>query len=154
MQRINFRYRLHGVQYAFGVTAPYCEGHQLTALEAEALNNLRSENIREAARGKFNELTEGVEKGSVLAPAELEMLQAMVDEFDLEYQFGTNNSPKDRLGAIEREARIIARARSAEGTSEEEIELLAQSIDLLAEARERIEARAKIMATEMEDLLK
>jgi hypothetical protein len=116
------------------------------------MNVLRSENIRDGARAAFNEISKALAKDQILSEAQLTDLQAQIDEVDLNYQMGRNASARDKLGAIEKEARLLALARAPEAATDEEIELLAQSVDLVAEARERIEVRTKIMAAELESL--
>ena len=154
MNRITFRYKHLGTQYQFSVASPYQPGHLITQAEAQALNQLRSENIRENCRPAFSRAIEGAPTDSLLTEEMISVIQAKIDQYDSEYQFTEKTELKERPGAIEREARILAAARAEDGSTEEEIELLARSIDLVSEARARVEVRARITGTAMEDLLK
>lgn len=152
--RITFRYKHLGTQYQFSVASPYTPGHQITMAEAQALNQLRSENIRENCRLAFSRAIEGTPPDELLSEETVLGVQSLIDQYDSEYQFTERAELPERLGAIEREARILATGRAGEEATEEEIELLARSIDLLVEARARVEARNKIASTAMEELLK
>lgn len=154
MNRITFRYKHLGTAYQFSVAQPYMPGHIITQAEAQALNQLRSENIRENMRPAFSRAIEGTPVDALLSEETVAEIQAKIDQYDSEYQFSEKPEIRERPGAIEREARLLAQARSAEDATDEEIELLARSIDLVAEARARVEVRTKITATAMEDLLK
>jgi hypothetical protein len=99
----------------FSVSAPFAEGHPLTAAEADALNGLRAENISHILRSKFKvmreplikaaeqalaaakanpetsaetltALTEAV-KNVTVSPEQLAELRALVAETDSKYVF-------------------------------------------------------------------
>ena len=131
MEKLSFRYKHLKIAYQFSAVAPYHEGHQLSAGEARALNQLRVENIRENMRKSFTEIARGTTEG-VLPPEDIRRVQQAIDSYDLSYQFPHILESPERLGAIEREARMLATARSAEGTPEAEVALLAESIDLVS----------------------
>lgn len=151
---ISFRWRHLGTAYAFQVQAPYSEGHVLTRAEAQALNVLRSENIQNNLRQAFaDEAGKCVENNNLLTQEALDRVQEIVSKYDENYQFVEAHEPKPKLGALEREARNIAIGKLEDGASEEEIAALAETIDVLTEARERLEAQARIASSSMEDLL-
>lgn len=149
---LKFRWRHLGNPYAFLVTAPYSEGHLLTKAEAQALNVVRMENIQNNLRQAFaNEAASSTD--NVLSLEALDRIQLIVTKYDESYQFVEIHETKEKPDALEREAKAIAIGRMEEGTSEAEIEALAATIDVLAEARERLEAKAKIAKSSLEDLL-
>lgn len=154
MSKLTFRYRHLGVQYPFALQGPYTEGHQLTAGEAAALNQLRLENIRENCRPIFEGEAGAYPAGELISQEAQARVQQAIEAYDAEYQFADRGAQAPKPGSIEKEARILAEARCPDGASEEEIELLAQSIDLLAEAQERVAIRQRIAQSEMEELLK
>jgi len=72
------------------VSAPYSEGHPLTANEALSLNQTRAENIGNNVRSKikaFNGIPEGEEKTAAEAA-----LRAEVAQYDAEYVFNTRSA--------------------------------------------------------------
>ena len=151
MPRLPIRYRHLGQSYTFEVEGPYSPGHQLTLAEAQALNQLRSENIRENMRPEFARHA-GSAPDNVLPDTALTIIQQAIDAYDCKFQFREQHEPR-RPSSLQAEARRLAEARAPEGASEAEIELLAQSTDALTEARERLEVQARIAASALEDLL-
>lgn len=154
MPRLSFRYRHLGTHYQFSLEAPYSEGHTITRAEAQALNQLRLENVRENCRPAFAKEAGSLAIASdLLSDEALERVQQAVDQYDQEYQFKEILEHSPKLGAVEKEALILARSRLSDEASEQEIEILASTIDLLAEARERVEIRNKVTSAAMEELL-
>lgn len=95
------------------VSAPYAEGHTITEAEAAALNQVRSENIRNnTARLVKAAIDEaGVEKADELGADVVEGLKAKIAEYDAEYVFnmasvGGGRQPTD---PVEVEAKKMAR---------------------------------------------
>jgi len=77
--------------YSFELNEPYSEGHTLTALEAIALNKLRSENICNNMRSKVQEHIDNAgEEG--LTDEQHKAIQAELDEYDKIYAFGAGRS--------------------------------------------------------------
>lgn len=71
-------------------SAPFEEGHTLTKAEADALNQVRAENVRNNFAGKINEALEaaGVQLATEL-PADLQkQFQTEFSDYDDEYEFG------------------------------------------------------------------
>jgi hypothetical protein len=86
---------------AFEISQPYVEGHALTAAEAKALNQVRSENIGNNVREKVKEL---IDSGN-----ETEA-RSLVAEKDASYIFTLASvSTATKLDPVEREARAIAK---------------------------------------------
>lgn len=73
---------IHG--HDFEVEVPYEEGHQLTAKEASQLNQVYLENIGNNFRNKVKELLEG--------GATVDAIQAELDKYASEYEFGARRS--------------------------------------------------------------
>lgn len=118
------------------------------------MNVLRAENIQNNLRQAFaDEAGKCVETGNILTPEALSRIQEIVDKYDENYQFIEAHEPRPKLGALEREARGIAIGKLEDGASEEEIAKLAESIDVVVEARQRLETQAQIASSSMEDLL-
>lgn len=86
------------------VSAPYAEGHQITAAEAKALNQVRAENIRNNMAKKVKKAAEG--------GADAKAIQALVDQYDAEYEFtlASVGGGGKTLDPLTKEARSIARA--------------------------------------------
>ncbi|MDD9885400.1 MAG: hypothetical protein OXU62_12875 [Gammaproteobacteria bacterium] len=81
------------------IKTPYKEGHQLTALEADALNQTWRENIRNGIANKVKE--------AVKAKASGEAIQKIVDEYAEKYQFSKRGG--QRLDPVMAEAKRLAK---------------------------------------------
>lgn len=93
------------------VSDPYNEGHALTAIEAEALNGLRSENISHLIRGWIkseNGLNIADPKSHEFTADEIKQIKEKVQEFDKTYEFGMGGGGRT-LDPVTKEARRIAR---------------------------------------------
>jgi hypothetical protein len=150
--------------YPFTLAEPFRAGTVLTKGEAQALNALRAENIRNNVARVVHEAIAVLPEGTLLASETLAQLQARITQYDLSYQFLERHEPKARPGAIEAEARaiaqdgVLARRRQAGETlegpeAEAEIDFASQSDAVLALARARVEARARVSASALEELL-
>jgi len=149
--------------HSFTISSPYSEGHQLTAGEAQALNALRAENIRNSLAKKLagRQLT-----GEVLAE-----LFAWLAEYDKTYQFKIRaptvaDSDSGSKWDVGREALLIARQRVEERWRAEErpmgdspdvfgAEVAAESTlpEIVAEAIQKIEAKKEVARRALEELL-
>ncbi len=145
--------------YTFSLAAPYEPGHSLTAGEAQALNDLRAENIQNNFRDKVNDQVARLSPGSLLTQSVLEALQLQLTSYDAGYKF--NEKPgRNRTGDIEREALAIARERvmrdSPSHLTTEEIEGLVKEMvglsAVLEEARTRVMANRSALAGGMDSL--
>lgn len=154
---------------SFTISQPYEEGHVLTAAEAKALNQTRSENIgnnlRElvkAAKAKRDATTDA-------DPTDFNSLAETVAKYDTEYTFalGGGGTSARKLDPIEREAKKIADdiikthlaktnrkiGEAPEGETKEswatKIDAQRESImtrdDVVKEAKKRVAARAKVI---------
>lgn len=70
----------------FEVSAPYNEGHSVTAKEAEVLNRVRAENIGNNMRGQVNEAL-GEADSDTLDEKQHKAMQDAVTEYDNIYSF-------------------------------------------------------------------
>jgi|ETNvirnome_6_100_1030635.scaffolds.fasta_scaffold00132_13 hypothetical protein len=89
---------------SFTIPAPFAEGHAVTANEAAALNQLLAENIR-------NNFAKRVKEGGEAdPPVAADVLQAELDQYVTEYEFGVRRSGGGRSSdPVEVEAMSIAR---------------------------------------------
>jgi hypothetical protein len=92
----------------FTITAPYAEGHTLTAAEASALNQLRRENIGNNFR---KAVAAAKEKPEGEREAEIEAIREKLAAYDASYQFsigGTRGSGSTET-PLERAAKSLAK---------------------------------------------
>jgi len=158
----------------FTVPVRYAEGHVLTAGEASALNQTYHENLRnnfasnvKAARVVPAE-TEGGEAGSrELSESDVAALQAKLDEYAAEYQFGVRAAGSSRapVDPVEREAISLAkdavRAALKKQDKKADAEQVATLAALLVEknpqfrivAAQRIEASKAVAGASLDDIL-
>ena len=86
------RIKIQGIR--FDVSAPYTEGHTLTAAEAGALNQVRAENVANNIRPEVKTILKGVfgadsvPKGEEVSEASQTELQDKITAYDKEYHFG------------------------------------------------------------------
>lgn len=146
--------------YTFSLAAPYSEGHSLTAGEAQALNDLRTENIQNNFRTLVNEQVARLEPGQLLAQSVLDGLSAKLAEYDSGYKFN-EKSGRNRLGDIELEIQLVAVERATlqiaqlAESPDKLAELVAEFIHLPAvkeEARSRVAARRSVLSGGIESL--
>lgn len=92
---------------SFEISAPYAEGHVLTAAEAKALNQTRSENIGNNLR---ETVKDAIAKRDAGDPSAFNELPALVAKYDSEYNFSMGGSGVStrKLDPVEREAKKIA----------------------------------------------
>lgn len=142
--------------YTFTLSAPYAEGHSLTSAEAQALNDLRTENIGNNFRSRVNEQIGRLAPGELLPQNILDGLIAELAVYDAAYQFA-EKSGRSKLGDIEREIQAVAKERAeAQAEAPSQLaELIAEFIGLpavLEEARSRVAARRSALAGGMDSL--
>lgn len=152
-------------QHAFSVRTVYAEGTQLTKAEAQALNGLRAENIRNNVFKIVQEALGAVEPGQVLPAAVHQELQDRITEYDLRYQFPLRHDARGASSPIEAEALAVATERVEAAIRQAEIavvsrqvydELLAKALAddaVQAEARRRVTLANAAAAKALEDLL-
>lgn len=149
--------------YTFTISEPFQSGTIITKGEAQALNDLRVENIANNLRKLVNDQVALLAPGAQLSETVLAELQAKFTEYDQNYRFLEKHVPRPRLGDIEEEARALARERAEEQArqagqvlTEEELEALGAEMEKLPaireEARERVAAKRRVLAEAIEDL--
>ena len=146
--------------YTFSLTAPYESGHSLTAGEAQALNDLRAENIQNNFRSFVNEQVARLAAGELLAQHIIDALQEKLTSYDSMYKFA-EKAGRNRIGDIELEATAVARERAlSQGDTaslskdhlEELIAVWAKLPAVREEARARVAARRSALAGGMDSL--
>ena len=104
--------------YSFDITEPYSEGAVIGAVEAKALNQLRSENIGNNQRKAVQTVIDaqpkttddkGKEGPAPLSAQQIATLQAEVTKYDGEYTLNMTRGGRTR-DPIESMARTIAKA--------------------------------------------
>jgi len=153
-------------QYFFGIGSKYRAGHELTQNEADALNGLRAENIRNNVKRWIDEATRGLAPGELLTPDAISSLQDKVSEYARDYEFGPRGEPKGgiRKTAFEIEllaiatARVEEQARSMDITLSEEgfqeaVESQMKLAIVVEEARRRVSARQELAQQALQSLL-
>ena len=101
--RLTFRLRgpISGSpSYQFSVERRYAPGHQLTAGEAQALDQLRAENIQHNLRSVFASELAAVMPGELLSPDAIERVQGAIDSYAERYAFLEKHQSRGRPGAI------------------------------------------------------
>lgn len=117
--------------HIFHVSAPYSEGHTLTANEAIALNRVRAENIRNNTASlvaKYN----SDENGGY----DHEAAQSAVAAYDAEYNFSGARLGRTPVDPVEREATRIAKEKITQALASKGIavkSLVAGRFDSLVE---------------------
>lgn len=147
----------------FNSPEPYSAGHTLTENEANALNQLLAENLRNNFAGTVKAALEKVE-GKV-ADLDLIELQSQFDAYAKEYEFGARRTgtrvPKD---PIAHEAWKIAtkivnkalkkqnldKAQLEEGKFESFVESLSKRADIVAAAKQAVEALQSLQEITLE----
>jgi len=150
-------------QYQFDLVDVYQPGHCLDDNEAEALNRLRAENIRNNVKPRVDAAAARLEPGELLSPAALAELQATVARYARDYRFQPATIKK-RFGIIEIEARRVARERVEfearlinspidQAWLDETIDKWAKLPEVVEEARLRVAERQRVVSQGIEDLL-
>jgi hypothetical protein len=84
----------------FNISQPYAAGHTLTELEANVLNQTRTENVRNNTAKKIKPL---------LDEGKLDEATALVAEYDGSYEFTAAREGAAKLDPIEKESLKIAK---------------------------------------------
>lgn len=149
--------------HTFHLLQPYEPGHPLTSGEAQALNQLRNENIRNNMRKLVKEAMAET-PNSPLTQEKVVELQLRIDNYSNTYQFTSSaEGPIPTLGALEREVRLLAEEKAEEairatgvdfdtwlqgkdhqGLFEQKIKELTQLPELVQEARNRIAIQQQV----------
>lgn len=154
----------------FAIRWPYSEGHVCSAVEAEALNKARAENVRnnfskqvERAKAQAESSISDHESADNLEKA-LAMLPAEFAEYDASYEFGLL-SPRsmDPIGReSQRIAQIVVREQlNRAGKTEDDVEdtalrarvaAIALSPAVRAEATRRLDAMSEVAESALAEL--
>lgn len=150
----------------FVVSAPYAEGHVLTAAEAKVLNQTRAENIG-------NNFRKAVKDALAVEGADLTKVRDELITYDGAYEFTMTNTSRTPVDPIEAEAIAIAREHvrakiqakgefktikayvAVEGNQEKydnAVEKVATQTNILAEAKKRVAAKNKAKDIEIGDI--
>lgn len=151
-------------QYSFTLSSPFTEGSVLTKAEAQALNALRAENIRNNTSKRVEQELAKLPPGELLSPAQLESLQGVIAQYDRNYKFPLRHVARPRKGELEEMAEDVARERveqqcRQQGVTLAEPELTARVAEFAAlpvvqeEARRRLRERTTVAAASLEELL-
>lgn len=98
-------------QYTFTLSEPYRAGHVINAAEAQAMNSLRAENVRNNMAKVVGDELAVLPEGTLLSASAQAELQARITDYDGKYQFVERHRPAAGLGPIEKEALTIAEER-------------------------------------------
>lgn len=135
----------------FNVTTPYVAGHAITESEANALNQVRCENIRNNVATKLRKLQAG-EEGAMT----MEEIVAFANDYDQKYDFTqSRGTGRAAMSPVEREARRLARTalgaalkkagKKRRDYTDEEYEKLVSSVaerdDIQKEAKKAVKAQ-------------
>lgn len=101
-------------QYAFELSEPFQTGHSLSANEAQALNSLRAENIRNNVAKRVREELAILGDGELLSLEQIKELQALVDRHSERYRFPSRHTASERLGPLEAEIKRLATLKAQE----------------------------------------
>lgn len=115
--------------YQFTLSYPYSEGHRLNAAEAQALNVLRSENIRKVISKRLALLAVGPD--GLISPNDLATIQSSLNSLDRSYTFRTTLR-EEKPSLLEQERIAVKTEHPHLRTTQVELE-----------ARRRIAARLK-----------
>ena len=146
----------------FTVPAPYAEGHPLTSNEADALNGLLGENIRNNFRARVQAAIENAKAAD--EPVNHQKLQDDIWTYATAYQFKRRAAGAGPVDPVQNEAEKIAKSKLVEALQkrggkwsdlkepEKQIALVIEKYPaILDEARRRVEAR-KALSVELSDL--
>lgn len=131
-------------QYTFTLSEPYRAGHVINAAEAQAMNSLRAENVRNNMAKVVGDELAVLADGKLLSAEQQAELQARITDYDGKYQFVERHRPAAGLGPIEKEALTIAEERVRAR--------FAQAGDLPDELRIRNETLAEATTAEVQEL--
>lgn len=152
-------------QYAFAIGSPFRTGHILNQNEADALNGLRAENIRNNVKKLVDKATQGLPQGQLLDSTILNTLEEEISDYARTYSFGERREPKGgiRKTAFEQELRSVAEERIStqqrqldiqltEDAFEAAVEQQMQLAPVIDEARQRVSKRQELAAQALAEL--
>ena len=151
--------------HTFQVPVRYEEGHELSANEAAAFNQLFRENLRNNFASKVSESLNGRER---LTDAEQKTLQAQLDKYADEYEFGVRTGGGGGRDPVMAEAMRIAKDKIFEhlknkGIKRNTVEsakiteaarkLVAKNPEILEIAKQRVEETRSAAAQELDEVM-
>ena len=151
--------------HTFQVPIRYEEGHELSANEAAAFNQLFRENLRNNFASKVSESLNGRER---LSDAEQKTLQAQLDKYADEYEFGVRTGGGGGRDPVMAEAMRIAKDKIFEhlknkGIKRNTVEsakiteaarkLVAKNPEILEIAKQRVEETRSAAAQELDEVM-
>ncbi len=151
-------------QYHFEVSEPFQPGHRLNEAEAQALNGLRAEHIRDNVSKVVSKALAESQDGALLSPKALEEVSRAIAQYDSRYNFIFKHEPRAKRGLLESVVRGLAeewvevQLRQQDLTlSEEDREKLILQTEQLepiqTAARERLAVQQSVARETLEDLL-
>lgn len=149
--------------YTFTLSEPFRDGTVLTKAEAQALNDLRAENIQNNLRKLVAEATAELAQGELLSEARIVDIQGKLTKYDLAYTFVEKHIPRPRRGDIEAAARELAEERVGASLRQQEITVSPDELEfmiaeveglpaIIDEARALVSARRRAVQGSLEDL--
>lgn len=140
-------------QFAFEISEPSVAGQAKTAAEAQALNALRADRIRELVRKRI-----------ARQAFSLSQLEALVAQIDAEWDWPSPRSPVTRLSRLEIEIGKVAEELARRDNTQEGLPLegpefdsyveeLAQESSVREEAQRRLDIQSRVASSTLEDLL-
>lgn len=149
-------------QHAFQFPRRFTPGHVLSESESDALNGLFAENVRNNVDGW---VIDRLETGQVrvLGAEDMTDLQAKIEQYAAGYQFGYRGRTGGRESPFEVEVRAVALERALELAQAEGYEPEHPKVDewveeglghiaVQAEARRRVEVKARIASSALSEL--
>ncbi len=148
--------------YEFSISEPFKAGSVLTLAEAQALNQLTLENIRNIASKAMGKAERG-EDGLLTVESEREVRRVIAD-LDAHYEFKLRSPPRVKSSTLEAEIARVAEeaveaharqigAELSETQRLEAEEAYRQSPSVLSEAKRRLAERIRINSETIEDLI-
>lgn len=150
-------------EYLFTFPSRYQEGSQITAGEAQALERLRAENVRNVSARWVADQVAILSPGELLTKDQIDRLQVQIEQFAQTYRFPLKHEPAPKLDAIGREARAMAQdqvkaeaRRLGETLSLDDFDLRVEEMmkrpSIQDEARRRVSAMSALANQSLEDL--
>ena len=152
--------------HSFNIADRYEEGHELTANEASALNQVRRENLRNNFARKVEDAKNGAEK--VEDSNTLADLQGQLDRYAEDYEFGVRTGGGAVRDPVMNEAMRIARDKITEHLKRKGIKkkdqesskiteaakkLIDRNPEIMELAKQRVAETQAAAASELEDVL-
>lgn len=95
-------------QYSFHLSPRYFEGHLLTLAEAQALDRLRADNVRNNLARLVTDAMAELPDGQFLSHETLAEIQIRVTQYEKNYQFVIQHRSREKPGPLEAEIRAVA----------------------------------------------